>query len=176
MAGLHATVARHDGDRCRLQGRGRPVPAGAEALGAARPVASGRWLKLVPMAEPKFPAPERGLFSTAGDMARFHQMLLEKGTLNGQHILSAAGVEEMTSSHTGSMKAGFAPGVGRGFGFEVVRETLGTFRYNSIGSFVKGPDDKIAPRCRRRTRHVRNLPRGQPWALKLTRSRAGVQD
>ena len=38
----------------------------------------------------------------------------------------------------GSMKAGFAPGVGHGFGFEVVRETLGTFRYNSIGSFVKG--------------------------------------
>ena len=95
-------------------------------------------LKLVPMAEPKFPAPEGGLFSTAGDMARFHQMLLEKGTLNGQRILSAAGVEEMTSSHTGSMKAGFAPGVGHGFGFEVVRETLGTFRYNSIGSFVKG--------------------------------------
>ena len=95
-------------------------------------------LKLVPMAEPKFPAPEGGLFSTAGDMARFHQMLLEKGTLNGQRILSAAAVEEMTSSHTGSMKAGFAPGVGHGFGFEVVRETLGTFRYNSIGSFVKG--------------------------------------
>jgi CubicO group peptidase (beta-lactamase class C family) len=95
-------------------------------------------LKLVPMAEPKFPAPEGGLFSTAGDMVRFHQMLLEKGTLNGQRILSAAGVEEMTSSHTGSMKAGFAPGVGHGFGFEVVRETLGTFRYNSIGSFVKG--------------------------------------
>jgi CubicO group peptidase (beta-lactamase class C family) len=95
-------------------------------------------LKLVPMAEPKFPAPEGGLFSTAGDMARFHQMLLEKGTLNGQHILSAAAVEEMTASHTGSMKAGFAPGVGHGFGFEVVRETLGTFRYNSIGSFVKG--------------------------------------
>src|ERR1022692_4823803 len=48
-------------------------------------------LKLVPIAEPKFPAPEGGLFSTAGDMARFHQMLLEKGTLNGQRILSAAG-------------------------------------------------------------------------------------
>ncbi len=95
-------------------------------------------LKLVPMAEPKFPAPEGGLFSTAADMARFHEMLLEKGTLNGQRILSASAVEEMTSSHTGSMKAGFAPGVGHGFGFEVVRETLGTFRYNSIGSFVKG--------------------------------------
>jgi CubicO group peptidase (beta-lactamase class C family) len=95
-------------------------------------------LRLVPMAPPRFPAPEGGLFSTAGDMARFHQMLLGKGTLDGQRILSAAAVDAMTSSQTGSMKAGFAPGVGHGFGFEVVRETLGTFRYNSIGSFVKG--------------------------------------
>jgi len=95
-------------------------------------------LHLVPMAPPKFPAPEGGLLSTAGDMARFHQMLLSKGTLDGQRILSAAAVEAMTTSQTGSMKAGFAPGVGHGFGFEVVRETLGSFRYNSIGSFVKG--------------------------------------
>jgi CubicO group peptidase (beta-lactamase class C family) len=95
-------------------------------------------LKRVSLPPAKFPAPEGGLFSTAGDMARFHQMLLNKGTLNGQRILSAAAVEAMTSSQTGSMKAGFAPGVGHGFGFEVVRETLGTFRYNSIGSFVKG--------------------------------------
>ena len=95
-------------------------------------------LKKVNMAPAKFPAPEGGLFSTASDMARFHQMMLNKGTLNGQRILSAAAVEAMTTSQTGSMKAGFAPGVGHGFGFEVVRETLGTYRYNSIGSFVKG--------------------------------------
>jgi CubicO group peptidase (beta-lactamase class C family) len=95
-------------------------------------------LKLAPIAQRKFPAPEGGLFSTASDMARFHQMLLHKGELNGQHILSAAAVEAMTTSQTGDMKAGFAPGVGHGFGFEVVREVLGTFRYNSIGSFVKG--------------------------------------
>src|SRR5258708_12665477 len=44
----------------------------------------------------------------------------------------------MTTSQTGSTTGGFAPGVGHGFGFEVVREVLGTFRYNSIGSFVKG--------------------------------------
>lgn len=95
-------------------------------------------LKRVPMPAPKFPAPEGGLFSTAGDMARFHQMLLDKGVLNGRRILSAAAVKAMTTSYTGTMKAGFAPGVGHGFGFEVVREPLGTFRYNSIGSFVKG--------------------------------------
>jgi CubicO group peptidase (beta-lactamase class C family) len=95
-------------------------------------------LQLVPVAPAKFPAPEGGLFSTAGDMARFHQMLLNKGTLDGHRILSAAAVEGMTTSQTGSIKAGFVPGVGHGFGFEVVRETLGMFRYNSIGSFVKG--------------------------------------
>ena len=95
-------------------------------------------LHLVPIAPAKFPAPEGGLFSTAGDMVRFHQMLLNKGTLDGQCILSAAAVEGMTTSQTGSIKAGFVPGVGHGLGFEVVRETLGTSRYNSIGSFVKG--------------------------------------
>jgi CubicO group peptidase (beta-lactamase class C family) len=95
-------------------------------------------LHLVPMAQAKFPSPEGGLFGTAGDMARFHEMMRNKGTLDGQRILSAAAVEAMTTSQTGSMKAGFAPGVGHGFGFEVVRETPGTFRYNSIGSFVKG--------------------------------------
>src|SRR5450759_3259248 len=47
-------------------------------------------LKRVAMSQPRFPAPEGGLLSTAGDMARFHQMLLDKGTLNGQRILSAA--------------------------------------------------------------------------------------
>jgi CubicO group peptidase (beta-lactamase class C family) len=95
-------------------------------------------LKRAPMNQRRFPAPEGGLLSTAADMARFHQMLLDKGTLNGRRILSAAAVEAMTANQTGSMKAGFVPGVGHGFGFEVVREVLGTYRYNSIGSFVKG--------------------------------------
>ncbi len=95
-------------------------------------------LKRVPMQRAKFPAPEGGLFSTANDLARFHQMMLNKGTLDNQRILSAAAVEAMTTSQTGTIKAGFAPGVGHGFGFEVVRETLGTYRYNAIGSFVKG--------------------------------------
>ena len=94
-------------------------------------------LKRATLNPPKYPAPEGGLLSTASDLARFHQMMLNKGTLDGQRILSAAAVEAMTTSQTGSIKAGFAPGVGHGLGFEVVREALGTYRYNSIGSFVK---------------------------------------
>ena len=52
--------------------------------------------------------------------------------------MTAAAVEAMTTSQTGELKVGFAPGVGHGFGFEVVRKISGTYRYNSIGSFVKG--------------------------------------
>jgi CubicO group peptidase (beta-lactamase class C family) len=44
----------------------------------------------------------------------------------------------MTMSHTGDLPAGWVPGVGHGFGYEVVRNTAGMFRYNSIGTFVKG--------------------------------------
>jgi CubicO group peptidase (beta-lactamase class C family) len=84
-----------------------------------------------------YPSPDSGLMSTASDLARFSEMMLRKGTLSGARILSPAAVEAMTRSWTGEMKAGYAPGVGQGFGYEVVREALGTYRYTSIGSFEK---------------------------------------
>jgi len=82
-------------------------------------------------------SPDSGLLSTAADLARFLQMMLNKGTLNGQHVLSAAAVETMTVSHTGTLQAGYTPGNGQGLGFEVVREPLGMFRLASIGTFEK---------------------------------------
>jgi CubicO group peptidase (beta-lactamase class C family) len=114
------------------------VPAEKESRVASVYSYEADGLKRVTMQRAKFPAPEGGLFSTANDLARFHQMILNKGMLDTRRVLSAAAVEAMTTSQTGTIKAGFAPGVGHGFGFEVVRETLGTYRYNSIGSFVKG--------------------------------------
>lgn len=85
----------------------------------------------------RIPSPDSGLLSTAGDLARFNQMMLNKGVLNGKRVLSAAAVESMTTSQTGSLAAGYAPGVGQGYGYEVVREPLGMYRYTSIGSFEK---------------------------------------
>jgi CubicO group peptidase (beta-lactamase class C family) len=82
-------------------------------------------------------SPDSGVLSTAGDLARFLQMMLNKGTLDGRRVLSPAAVEAMTTSHTGNLPAGFSPGTGQGFGFEVVREPLGMFRYTSIGTFEK---------------------------------------
>ncbi len=86
----------------------------------------------------RYTAPEGGLYSTAEDMARFYQMMLNKGTLDGRQVLSPASVDVMTSLHTGDLKAGFAPGMGYGLGWSVVRDAAGTFRLNSIGTYGHG--------------------------------------
>jgi CubicO group peptidase (beta-lactamase class C family) len=47
------------------------------------------------------PMPAGGLFSTASDVGRFCQMILNGGTLDGKRYLSEAAVKEMTSKQTG---------------------------------------------------------------------------
>jgi CubicO group peptidase (beta-lactamase class C family) len=86
----------------------------------------------------KAPQPDAGLYSTASDVARFFQMMLNRGVLDGQRVLSPAAVETMTMVHTGDLKAGFFPGCGFGLGVAVVREPIGTYRYHSIGSYGHG--------------------------------------
>ena len=87
---------------------------------------------------PRIPRPAGGIVSTAEDMFRFNMMMRNKGILDGRRILSEAAVTLMTTNHTGDLRAGWVPGVGHGYGYEVVRNAEGMFRYNSIGSFVKG--------------------------------------
>ena len=55
-----------------------------------------------------------GILSTAGDYARFAQMLLNGGELDGARILGRKSVELMTASHTGNI---VIPMLGTGFGF-----------------------------------------------------------
>jgi CubicO group peptidase (beta-lactamase class C family) len=86
----------------------------------------------------KYAAPEGGLYSVATDLGNFYQMMLNRGTLNGHRILSRAAVEVMTQNHTGDIPAGFAPGMGYGLAWSVVREPAGTFRLNSIGAYGHG--------------------------------------
>jgi len=84
------------------------------------------------------PSPAGGLFSTAHDLLRLNEMMRDHGALDGKRVLSAAAVELMTTSLTGDLKAGWAPGMGHGLGWEVVRNPEGMYRYNSIGTFAKG--------------------------------------
>ncbi len=103
--------------------------------------AAGKLVRATPPPRPavKIPTPEGGALTTASDMARFYQMLMNKGTLNGKRVLSAAAVEAMTINQTGDLKdVEFSPGLGMGLSFGVVKDVVGTFRYQSIGTFEKG--------------------------------------
>lgn len=91
-----------------------------------------------PLHQSGIPSPAGGLVSSATDIFRFNEMMRNKGSFDGRRILSKAAVESMITSHTGDIPSGWAPGVGHGYGYEVVRDAAGIFRYNSIGSFVKG--------------------------------------
>jgi CubicO group peptidase (beta-lactamase class C family) len=78
-----------------------------------------------------------GMVSTASDYARFLQMLLDGGALDGQRILSPGSVELMTVDHVGE-RYPWADGVGFGLGFSVV-EDLGLRGVpGSVGEFGWG--------------------------------------
>jgi len=82
--------------------------------------------------------PAGGLFSTAEDVRRFYQMMLNGGTWNGKRLLSAEAVHELTHTQTGDIKTGFTDGMSWGLGFQVVKEPQGVTRMLSPGTFGHG--------------------------------------
>ena len=78
-----------------------------------------------------------GLTSTAGDYARFAQMLLGGGALDGVRLLSPKTVELMTASATADLPPNFliGPGVNFGLGFRVVTELGPTQTLGSPGMY-----------------------------------------
>jgi len=56
------------------------------------------------------PMPAGGLFSTASDLARFCQMVLNGGQFEGKRYLSEAAVQQMTSKQTGDLPNGYGFG------------------------------------------------------------------
>ncbi|MCH8523027.1 MAG: beta-lactamase family protein [Balneolales bacterium] len=77
-----------------------------------------------------------GLVSTAEDYARFLQMMLNGGILNGVRILSPTTVELMTVNHLKDIQ--FRPGEGVGLGFDVVTNLGYRGRPGAIGDFGWG--------------------------------------
>ena len=77
-----------------------------------------------------------GLVSTITDYARFLQMLLDGGSLDGARVLSPASVASMTSNHVGSL---YSDGdLGFGLGFEVVDHLGRAGRLGAVGEFNWG--------------------------------------
>jgi CubicO group peptidase (beta-lactamase class C family) len=102
---------------------------------------NGDTLKAAPRAVTKrdhFPAANGGLYSTASDYARFCQMLLNDGELEGVRILKPETATMMRTIQTGDIKTGFTPGNGWGLGVCVVRELQGITAMLSPGSFGHG--------------------------------------
>jgi CubicO group peptidase (beta-lactamase class C family) len=82
--------------------------------------------------------PSGGLFSTAQDMFRFYQMVLNGGTWEGKRIVSADSVAMMTKTQTGDLKTGFTEGMSFGLGWAVVREPKGITAMLSKGTYGHG--------------------------------------
>ncbi len=85
-----------------------------------------------------YPGPSWGMFSTASDMAAFHQMMLSGGTYKGVRILSRASVEVMTAVHTGDLVGDGAWGWGLGWVVQRDRQNYEAFALVSIGTFGHG--------------------------------------
>lgn len=117
-----ALVYRHDGAKL--------VRAGADILaGDPTKYRSGA----------KYPAPEFGLYSTAPDLFRFYQMLLNGGDYDGRRYLSRQAVEIMTRVFTPNVTpSGWLGGTGYGLTFEIINQPEGTLLLHSPGTFGHG--------------------------------------
>ena len=77
-----------------------------------------------------------GLVSTAADYARFLQMLLDGGALDGARVLAPRTVALMTTDHLDTLYT--VEGMGFGLGFEVVERAGAGGRVESPGTFGWG--------------------------------------
>ena len=97
------------------------------------------FLKGLPVTDrSRTPYPAGGLFSTAADIAKLYQMMLEGGTANKKQYLSAAAVKQLTSTQTGDIVTGFTNGMSWGLGFQVVKEPQGVTAMLAPGTFGHG--------------------------------------
>jgi CubicO group peptidase (beta-lactamase class C family) len=77
-----------------------------------------------------------GVISTAADYARFLQMLLNGGTLDGARLLAPSSVALMTTDHVGTVYG--VPGMGFGLGFSVVEDVGARGTPGSVGEYGWG--------------------------------------
>jgi len=108
----------------------------------ARDPESGGTVQLLEVrSAPNFESGGGGLVSTASDYARFLQMLLSGGSLDGRRLLSRKTIEFMTADHLGPITGApdlLLPGHGFGLGF-AVRLQAGIAQIpGSIGQYFWG--------------------------------------
>jgi CubicO group peptidase (beta-lactamase class C family) len=112
----------------------------AEAF--AKDPQAGTPVQLIEVREPPtFESGGGGLTSTIADYARFCQMLLDGGTLDGSRLVGRKLIELMTSDHLGAVTGApdlLLPGYGFGLGFAVRRHAGLAQIPGSVGEFYWG--------------------------------------
>jgi CubicO group peptidase (beta-lactamase class C family) len=112
------------------------------AEGFAKDPDTGSGVQLVNVKDqPKFESGGGGLVSTAGDYARFLQMLLNKGSFDGARYLSRKTIELMTADHLGPITGApdlLLPGYGFGLGFAVRLQPGISHVPGSVGQYFWG--------------------------------------
>jgi CubicO group peptidase (beta-lactamase class C family) len=68
----------------------------------------------------RFPMPAGGLFSTASDVAKFCQMILNRGVYHGKRLVSEAAIYEMTTTQNHGLR-----GKSYGLGWSVSKDGFG---------------------------------------------------
>jgi CubicO group peptidase (beta-lactamase class C family) len=86
----------------------------------------------------RYAVPAGGLYSTGADLAKLYQMMLNRGALGSNRILSPDAVATMTKVQTGDLACGFVDGMSFGYGWAVVREPKGVTGMLSPGSYGHG--------------------------------------
>ena len=84
------------------------------------------------------PYPAGGLYSTAGDVVAFYQMMLNGGTYKGKQVLQKKTAALMTRTQTGDIKTGFVDGMSWGLGFQVVKTPMEVTASLSVGTYGHG--------------------------------------
>lgn len=82
--------------------------------------------------------PSGGLVSSAADLAKFYQTVLDGGISGNVRILQAQTVKEMTRLQTGKIETGFTAGNGWGLGWIYTREPQGVTAMLSPGTVGHG--------------------------------------
>jgi CubicO group peptidase (beta-lactamase class C family) len=120
-----------------------PAPLQARlAEGFAKDPETGSGVQLINVkSAPKFESGGGGLVSTAADYARFLQMMLNFGRLNGVRFLSRKTIELMTADHLGPITGApdlLLPGYGFGLGFAVRLQPGISHVPGSVGQYFWG--------------------------------------
>jgi CubicO group peptidase (beta-lactamase class C family) len=112
------------------------------AEGFAKDPDTGSGVQLINVKDkPKFESGGGGLVSTAGDYARFLQMMLNRGSFDGVRYLSRKTIELMTSDHLGSITGApdlLLPGYGFGLGFAIRLQPGISHVPGSVGQYFWG--------------------------------------